>query len=251
MKYIVFILLSIFFIIPEAQAAAVNVLPDTNSKSGFTRKLGAFGLWQDDNTKDKKINLSGQFSFTYRESINTVYIIFDGEYEEERGKRTGENIIWNIRFRRFLVNRVYFETFTQYESDVFRFLFVRSMLGAGLGFVAIDSDTIDIYVGSAFMNEYIEYTNRDIKSEFNKRLFTYIQANLVLPSGANVGLIGLSQSKLENMMDNIFMISPFITLDVYSNLKLQLYGFANYDSKPPPKIKKLETGIKTGFLIEF
>jgi len=111
---------------------------------------------------------------------------------------------FRINFRR--QHKISYETYTQLQYDEVRRMKLRTLVGGGIRFTAIDEDGFDIHVGSGLMYELEKWraVENDPASDFYKeipKLSNYIGIEFTLSKHVKLNLWGLYQTGYDSQDD--------------------------------------------------
>jgi len=267
--------------VTQAQVSIVNALPDIDTEDcqpcdKLSSKLAASVLWRDDNSKETKFNLTGAGSLSYKKRLWLAHFIAKGTYERENGEGTEAGAMEHLRFRLSLgelinpqqslyklsetkslmhkedawYNDFYAEAFTQHEHDRYRALDARVLLGGGLAYVISSTKKLGIMVGTAYMAEYINFIG-STGSELNHRWSNYLQVNIVPSSRFSIEGVTFAQFKFNDFSDYLIMTSIALKIKATDWFGVRLGTGLDYDSNPPPNVKKFGSGVKSEIFVEF
>lgn len=247
----------------QAQVSIVNALPDIVVDNGLNRKIATSVLWRNDNSKDNKLNLTGAGALSYKRELWLAHFVSKGTYEQEGGEGTEAGFMEHARFRLALSELIsptvptksdrvvlYLEAFSQHEHDRYRALNARILSGAGPAVALVKQGSLGVLIGSACMVEYIDYTGR-VKSELNGRWSNYLQLDIAPSERFSIEGVTFVQFKFNDFSDHLLMTTVALKVNATNWFGVKLSAGLDYDSNPPPGIKKVGTGVKSEIFVEF
>jgi hypothetical protein len=277
-KATLFISIILFPAIAKAQVAIVNALPEIQEEEelGWSTAIAASANYRDDNSKEKKLTLSLSGSSTYRSYGWLMHGIAKGAYEWIDGVDEEANTVEHLRFR-FTPNKIFspderarnskgasgkacrsgnnwknmfhLEAFAQHEYDKFRALDARTVAGTG-GVFIIETDHIDIGVGTSYMFEYINFYASN-QEEFNHRWSNYLQLEIDPIDTISIVNTTFIQFRIDDMSDILIMTSLGLKVKATKWFGIQLSFGIDFDSQPPANVKDVGIGTGADIIVEF
>ena len=266
------ILILLFPVALQAQVSIVDALPDIPEGEPDGWGGGASGAisFRDDNNKDRHFEASIGGFMSYEGECWSSIITNKASYEWLNDSEQEASVMTHVRLRlslgkvpssdkkdKYVVfnhdehrgQEFFIETFAQHEYDRFRALNTRGLLGAGLAAVILESNILDIMIGTAYMLEYIDFTNTN--DELNHRLSNYLQIEFEPIEEITIESTTFAQFRFDNFNDHV--ISSSLSLGVkatdWFGIKLG-FGLA-YDSRPPPNIKDIGVNVGSEIFTKF
>ena len=130
----------------------VEVLRSELKESGFGAKLdGSLSSFLG-NTQGT--TMGGNSLIGFATGRHLMYANGSGNYSHLAGETQVSNTFAHVRHNLRLDSWLWGELFAQLESDRFRRIALRELLGAGPRFEIVDSDSIAVYYGMAYMLEH-------------------------------------------------------------------------------------------------
>ena len=266
LKICTFILTLMFPITLQAQTSIVDALPDIpdGESNGWSGGTSGSISWRDDNNKDNNFSAS-MGGFVYYEGDGWSAILSNkAAYEWLNDSEQEASVMSHTRLRLSLgrlsrisrvpykpsfLDQLFLETFAQHEYDRFRALDARTLLGAGATVVIVKNDMISIMAGTAYMLEYIDFTNTN--DELNHRWSNYLQVEFVPVEALTVESTTFAQFRFDDFTDHVVSSSLSLKVKALDWFGVKLgFGLA-YDSRPPPDVKDLGINVSSEIFAEF
>lgn len=147
-------------------------------------------------------------------------------------------------------NRLTFEAFEQIQYNRIQKIDQRNLVGTGLRWRVLKTDTIDFFVGSSIMYEYEVVSNEAIPNQ-DARLSAYISFDLPIGNTVTINNIGYFQPLANQFSD--MRISSQTTIKFNINKYLTFRVLFNYllDTNPPQGIPNQIINIENGLELKF
>jgi hypothetical protein len=162
--------------------AQVNVeaLRRSLSETGFGGKLEASLATYQGNTQGTNLGASGLIGA--RAGRHLVYAHASGRYAHLGGEVSVANYFAHLRYNYQLAEPLWTEALAQAQSDRFRRLELRQLLGAGLRWAAFDTPELSVYYGLTYLFEYNRLGAEEVlvRPDVVHRLGNYLSAVLEL-----------------------------------------------------------------------
>ncbi len=184
------------------------------------------------------------------------FLIGLGDYKWQAGKQFSNEALFHLRFVKRLSENFEVETFTQYDHNRSRSLFFRALVGAGIRFNILKSESSELWIGSAYMFERqnVEITKPVVFEEWSNfhRWSNYITFDLRIKEGVDFITVNYYQPSFENFNDYQFLSENNIIFGISGGFSFIAKFKMRFDNIPPDDtIKKLDTKTDLGFIIRF
>jgi len=252
MKFTLFF--SLFFIISTI-SAQVNIEKhnNLNSMKGLMGNLSIYVSSKTGNTDIQQIEIDGRLNYK-GDSFYTL-LITQGEYGWNQGVEFSNNALLHFRYLKDLNNTFKSETFGQINYNKSRLLLFRSLAGTGFRIGVISDSLNSLDFGSSYMYEYEELdlneTSIHSKETFHHRWNNYVSFSSSLTSNTRLSIVVYAQPRLDDFNDIRLLSENNLGVALTHKLSLSLNLSLRYDSKPPDRVKELDTNTKVGFTIKF
>jgi hypothetical protein len=237
---------------PATARSQVNVEPLRNQLKdrGFGARVGASAASYAGNTRG--VALSGAAFAGFRSAANLGYLATSGSYTALGGTVSIANWFAHVRHDYALFERVSWEEFAQLESDRFRRITWRELLGTGPRFQLIDAESSELFLGTAYMYEYTSLSGdagRD--SGGVHRLSSYVALTLHAHPKISVSSVTYFQPRIDEPADFLVLSSNDADFEVTGRLHSKLSAKARYDSRPAPGVKSADLELSSGLELRF
>ncbi len=238
------ILLSTF----AARAQIVNVLPAAARDADGVSASGQVGVDWRTGATDLQL-LSGGARLAYRRGRHTAILIAEGETGERAGERFASHQFQHLRYRGRLAPWLHAEAFAQRETNEFRRLALRGLLGMGLRAERRLEDAGLLALGVAYMPERERLRDgpepdAGAKSSF-QRLSSYASLQWTPSKGVTLSHTSFVQPRLNALEDWRALSETSVTAPVSARVSLRLSLTVTHDSTPPAGINKTDTRTRT------
>ncbi|QSZ43072.1 DUF481 domain-containing protein [Sulfurimonas aquatica] len=251
MKFFIFLVL----ITTHTLYALVAIAPvDIGAKEGLSGKVEAGFETKRGNTD--KDNYQASLRLLYDEGQEYVaWGEISLEYGQSNARKDTNKAFSHARYIHALLDRkdLVYELFTQLESDEFRKIHSRLLLGAGIRYRFFNNTTKGKgYFGLSAFHEYIDYTNSNLNPlENNQRLNSYIAYSVNFSQSSKFSASIYYQPKVHDFKDYIQTNSIELNFKIYKQLLLKLSTIYNIDTKPPSGVKEVDFTQRVTFIYDF
>ena len=221
--------------------AAEEEKPD-RWKGAFT----AGGTRQSGNTERMGANVS--VSATRETDVDLWRLGVSYHYAEEEGELTARKVYGSLKYEYDFKEDWYWFVSTEFLSDEFQNLNLRTVIGTGLGYRWVDTEKLSLKTeaGIGYISENFE--TGDDNTELTARLagmldwqitdtLSFSEHLIVYPSLEGGGYILRNEAALAN--------------DLGNNWSLELSNIIDYDSQPEPGVKKEDVYWSLGLRYAF
>lgn len=237
---------------PRAFAQIVNVQSQIKDiPDGFSGAIEGEGEWKTGSTK--LIEGGAALRLAYRHEDDLLFGIVKGKYGKlyntDPDTLIASRTFGHIRYRHTLSCWLIGEAFVQNETDRFRRLATRTLLGGGGRFILVENEKYDAYFGAAYMFEY-EHLRDDKEldanqTQYNHRGSFYFVGNLNLSKTAQASGSTYVQPKLTAPSDYRVLVEASIKSALAKNFALKTGFTLVYDTAPPASLPRFDTGLET------
>ncbi|HTV26086.1 MAG TPA: DUF481 domain-containing protein [Polyangiaceae bacterium] len=234
---------------PRGAAAQVNVegLRKALTKPGVHGSLSGSLTTYQGNTMGSELGGTGLIG--YREERQLVYLSTNANYSRLGGEARVANAFAHFRYNYLLSARVAAEAFTQVESDRFRRLRLRSLVGIGPRFTLVDGEGGALFYGVSYM--YVHTTlgdsvaDRPVRPADVHRMNNYVALLLVLePGRAALGNTLYFQPRFDDLRDIQLLDVLSLDVTITGRLSASLQGTLRYETPVPEPIKRTDLMVK-------
>lgn len=253
-----------------AQAQIVNILAKLKSKgdAGFAGGVSASLAWKKGNTE--LLQVKGNLGLAYRHGPQTLFLLAAGSYGLKGEEVVVSQLFEHLRFRHSFSEWLQGEGFAQHEQDRFRRLSLRLVGGAGPRLswswtaapAALSSDaagqgsppstglSLAVAVASALMVEREAYTG-DGSAATAGRWSSYLQADVFFSKSLSLHHTTFIQPRLDAFADIRLLSQTALAVKANSWLGVKLSFHANYDSRPPAAVERLDLSVDSALTATF
>ncbi len=248
-------LLLITLITTQYLFALVTITPvEIGEKAGISGKAEV-GLETKRGNTDKD-NYKASLRVTYDEAIDYVaWGEISGEYGKSNGVEDTNKLFLHLRYIHTLTDNqdLRYELFMQVQSDDFKQISSRTLIGSGLRYKIFSSvEDGNGYFGLGGFYENIIYKNSATDpDEDNARLNTYLTYSLDFSQKSKFSTTIYYQPKTNDFSDYIQSSQLELKLHVFKELFLKFKTSWDVDSRPPTGIKKSDFTQTTSFVFNF
>jgi hypothetical protein len=237
-----------------AWAQIVNVLPDASRDAqGFD--LSLTGALDRRTGATQILLLSGGVRTSYRNGGRLLLGIAEGEFGEKSGDRFASRQFEHVRYRASLLGVVSAEAFVQHESNEFRRLASRTLLGVGLRAETPLGDDGTAALGSAYMREREQLRDGDEEDagevDALHRWSNYLSLEWRASDIATVSHTTFAQPRLDDFADLRVLSELELALAVTERVRVRLSFTLTHDSRPPTDVNTTDTRTKTALTVKF
>jgi Protein of unknown function, DUF481 len=243
----------------HAQIVDVQSFIGHDIPEGVSGKLDASVDWRTGNTR--LLHAAAALGARWRVHEHLLFALARGEYGESAGfgaplvtdaKKDFEHVRYRWHFRPWIAT----EVFAQHESDRFKRLRLRALVGAGLRVrVAECGTTWGIHVGAAYMAEYEQLVDDALPdagdTAADSRLSTYAVAFWKLNPDVTASETVYAQPRFADVRDVRLLEEAAITAKLVSHVDFKFALVIARDSRPPPDTAKTDTSLQSGVQVTF
>jgi hypothetical protein len=240
-----------------AGAQIVNVqgqLAKPPDQNGLTGQVELKFEWRTGN--NPFLDVGGTGALLLRHDRLLVLALARGEYGESNGLTLARKSFEHLRARYSLDCRWKWEAFTQHEYDAFRRLSVRAVAGTGPALQLVDTKTLALLAGVAYLVEYEQLDQRPGtidagRRDLTHRASTYLTGTETLGSGVAIVQTIYVQPRLDDPADVRLLGELSVTSKLSKSIALTDGITVAYDRTPPDGIKRYDTQLQVGVLMKF
>jgi hypothetical protein len=230
----------------------VNVEPFRKQlkERGFGVRLGASATSYAGNTQG--VALGGSAFAGFRSGAHLGYVATSGSYTSLGGTVSIANWFAHLRYDYQLSERAWWEGFAQLESDRFRRITWRELIGTGPRIALLEVKWIQAFVGTAYMYEYTTLSG-NAHSEGGEAHRS--SSNLVLSVRAHpkisVGSVTYFQPRFDALSDFRILSVADADFEVTTRLHSRLTAKFRYDALPPAGVEPADLELASALEVLF
>jgi hypothetical protein len=241
---------------PGEARAQVNVegLRKSFTTPGVHGKLGGSITTYNGNTQGTE--LGGSALLGYRAGQELVYVSTNANYANFGGEVSVANAFLHFRYNHTLTPLVTGEAFAQGESDRFRRLRLRTLVGVGPRFTLVESDDLVLFYGVSYMFEHTtlgeSVADTPVRPADVHRMNNYAALALVLEPGRAVLANTLYvQPRFDDFGDVRLLDVLGLDVTITGMLTASLQATLRYESPVPEPLKRADLMVKNMLGVSF
>ena len=226
---------------------------ESEDSVGLSGLINLEGILATGNTDFQLISLGGRLNYNWGDDY--TFLVGDGGYGWDKGEAFVGQLFVHLRHVITTSDLLQIEFFTQFDNNKKRLLLSRELLGGGLRFRLVKSESFKFRLGSAYMFELEKYdlpeNSIHPKETSLHRLSSYstfeYQINKIL------SLISTTyyQPVFTEFSDYRLLSESALTIDVEKSFSFYIKINLRYDSRPPDTVKDFDTYSRIGFSFKF
>lgn len=189
-----------------------------------------------------------------RSQRNLVYAMLSGDYASLNGvvsvAKWFAHARHNYNIRRWLA----WEEFGQLESDRFRRVQLRELLGTGPRFTLLHSDAVKLYAGTSYMFEHTESDTDDPESPGQgsfHRWNNYVSITLAADERILLSTVGYFQPRFDEPSDHHVLSVTSAGFKVTDRLQSRIDCTVRYESVHPSEAEGADIELKSSLELVF
>lgn len=238
-----------------ARAQIVNVQgaiakpPDKNEVDGQVELKLA---WSEGNAPS--FDVAGAASVVWKHDRFLSLAQARGEYATALGLTTTRKSFEHLRERVSLSCVWRWELFAQHEFDQFRRLSLRALAGTGPALQILNEKPVALLAGASYLFEYEELDNRagttDAGAHYTEqRASFYITGRERLVENVALVQTFYAQPKIDSPTNYRLLGDAAVEVKLSKRIALTDGFVFDYDSRPPQGVKRWDTTLKVGLVI--
>jgi hypothetical protein len=241
---------------PAAALGQVNVeaLRKSLTREGVHGTLGGSITTYNGNTSGTE--LGGTVLLGYRTGRDLIYLNTNSNYSNFAGEVQVANAFVHLRYNYTIHEWAAVEVFTQGESDRFRRLRLRTLVGVGARFTVADSDWVSLFYGVSYMYEHTtlaeDLADRPVRPADVHRMNNYAALLLVLePGRASLSNTIYCQPRFDDFRDVRLLDVLSLDVSVTGRISASLQGTLRFEAPVPPTLKPADLMVKNVLGVAF
>lgn len=231
----------------SAQVVNVEALRKNLTKPGVHGKLGGSITTYAGNTTGTELGAVALVG--YRRERHLVYVNTSANYSNMGGDVNVANAFLHFRYNYALSDWVAWEIFAQSESDRFRRVRLRSLLGTGPRFTIVQGETVSLFYGLSYMYEHTNLgasiADNPVRPNDVQRLNNYAALLIVLdPDRAQLSNTIYFQPRLDDLRDVRVLDVLSLEVSIIGQISASLQGTLRYENPVPQPLKHADLMVK-------
>ncbi len=179
-----------------------------------------------------------------------------GEYGRSRGITLTEKTFEHLRARITLEDRWKWELFFQHELDRFRRLSFRAVVGTGPAFQVVDTKTVGVLVGAAYLFEVERLDEREGTTDSGResvahRESFYVTGHEDINSNVSIVQTLYVQPRIRRPSDVRVLAELAVQTKLSKRIALKDSVVIAYDASPPEQVERFDSAVEVALLISF
>ncbi len=234
--------------VPTVDAQIVNVLPSARGDdTGLSGSVHIGADWRSGNTELLLFRAGARG--LYSNSRDMFLVLAQGEIGVKSGERFVARVFEHARYRRVAHGLWRVEAFVQHESDQFRRLSLRALLGVGARYERPLGGGGLVAIGSAYVAEQEQLREGDEPDAgdetLSHRSSSYIA--LELPFGRDAELVQtiFVQPRLSDLSDIRVLNETALRVPVAGTMSLRTSLTVSHDGAPPSGVSATDFALRS------
>lgn len=178
------------------------------------------------------------------------------DYANAEGATTVSRAFAHVRYNYTLLSELAMEGYAQLQSDRFRRLALREVIGIGPRWEILHKNHIEIFAATSYMleNEVLTASEEppDRRHEdFYHRSSSYAGINYVIDDKSQLTSVTYFQPRFDRPKDYRLLNESALILGVTKLLAVKVSITLRYDSEPPVAVKPLDLEVKNSLQVRF
>lgn len=200
--------------------------------------------------------LGGTVLLGYREQRQLLLLSTSASYSRSGGEARVANGFAHLRYNYVLGPRVAAEAFTQGESDQFRRLRLRALVGFGPRFTILDGEAGALFYGVSYMYVHTSLApsvaDRPVRPPDVHRLNNYAALLLVLePGRATLGNTLYFQPRFDDFRDIQLLNVLSLDVSISGRISASLHCTLRYETPVPTPLERADLVVKNQIGVSF
>ncbi len=232
----------------------VEVLRKSLTKEGTHGTLGGSITTYNGNTSGMELGGTGLVG--YRSGRDLGYFHTNANYSNFGGEVQVANAFAHLRYNYKINDGVAAEVFTQGESDKFRRLSLRTLVGVGARFTVAEGDTLSLFYGVSYMSEHTSLSpsvsDRPVRPADVHRMNNYAALLLVLdPGRAALSNTIYCQPRFDDFRDVRLLDVLSLDVTVSGRISASLQGTLRYEAPVPASLSRADLMVRNMLGVTF
>lgn len=237
---------------PALAQVNVEVLRSSLKASGVGGKLDISVATYHGNTRGTNLGASGLVGVSG--GAHLAYAHANGRYSHLGGDVQVANYFAHLRYNYQLAPRLWGEVLAQAESDRFRRLQLRQLLGAGPRFAVFDEPAVALYYGVTYLFEYnrLGAGQPAVRPDVVHRLGNYLSVVLELEDARAVASTTLYyQPRVDDVADYRLLCVSSLDFRVAGHLSAGIHTTLRRESPVPADLEAFDLTVTNSLGLTF
>jgi hypothetical protein len=217
---------------------------------GFGARVAFSAAGYAGNTQGMVLGSSGFVGF--HSVRHLAYMAASGNFAKLGGVVSIANWFAHVRHDYELGWRVSWEAFAQLESDRFRRITWRELLGTGPRFMVVKEEPIDVFLATAYMYEYTTLSGSARRESGGvHRSSSYVAMSLRAHPKIVLTSVTYVQPRIDDPSDLRVLSVLDADLEVTKRLHSRISSKYRYDSLPPADVRSSDFELASALELQF
>jgi hypothetical protein len=189
-----------------------------------------------------------------RTERNFGYLDVSGDYSKLGGVVSVAKWFAHLRHNFQLRSDVWWEEYAQVESDRFRRVQLRELLGTGPRFALFQSEPFELFVGSSYLFEHTELdsADRDPRGQGTfERMSNYVAITCRPDEHILLSTVNYVQPRVDRFSDYKVLSVSSAVFTITKRLQSRLDATARYESFTPSDVRHADLEFKSALQVTF
>jgi Protein of unknown function, DUF481 len=183
---------------------------------------------------------------------NLAYGVLNGDYARLNGAVSVAKWFAHGRYNYELSDDLWWEVYGQIESDRFRRVAVREVVGVGPRLALLQTAVIDLFYGVAYMYEHEDFSTEERHADGTAhRVSNYLAVTMKLHERIVLTNVTYAQPRLTRFSDVDLLSASSADFTVTKRLHSRLDAVVRYSSVLPADIERFDLELKNSLELLF
>ena len=189
-----------------------------------------------------------------RTQRNFGYLDVSGDYSKLGGMVSVAKWFAHLRHNFEINHSIWWEEYAQIESDRFRRVQLRELLGTGPRFALFQSDPFELFVGVSYLFEHTALNSADVAPRGQgtvERLSNYVAITFKPDQRILVSTVDYVQPRIQQFADYKVLSVNSVAFSITKHLQSRLDATARYESFTPSDVRRADLELKSSLQAVF
>lgn len=241
------------FTLPQKAEGQVNIEPVRKqlATTGFGARLRLSISSYQGNTHGLVAGASGLVGSRLERHLGFINASWD--YAHLGGETSVQKSFAHVRHNFRVVSWLWWEEFVQSETDRFRRIQLRALVGTGPRLGLLESERIDLYYGTSYMLEYTDVNPASDRREpkLVQRWNNYLALNYRPDDRIALSSVSYYQPRLGEFSDARILNVSGAEFKITELLQSRIDTITRYESRPAERVKRTDIEFKSSLELKF
>ncbi len=189
-----------------------------------------------------------------RTERNFGYLDVSGDYSKLGGIVSVAKWFAHLRHNFELDHGIWWEEYAQIESDRFRRVQLRELLGTGPRFALFQSKPFELFVGVSYLFEHTALDSADVDPRGQgtfERLSNYVAVTFKPDERILISTVDYVQPRIDRFSDYKVLSVSSVAFTITTHLQSRLDATARYESFTPSDVRSADLELKSSLQVVF